>query len=87
MLSLQPPLEALEEMKSPCAKLEGRACRPSGSYCISANPLDADFIAEACREVQGAHIDILPGARYGHLECLLKNRKNALSCCRAPWTC
>jgi Phage integrase family len=32
-----------------------------------------------------AHLDILMEALYRHLECLLKNRKNASSCCKARW--
>ena len=34
-----------------------------------------------------AHIDILLEAIYSPLECLPKNKKSALSCCKVPWTC
>jgi hypothetical protein len=33
------------------------------------------------------HLDILLEAVYLHLVCLPKNNANALSCCKAPWTC
>src|SRR6266436_1177298 len=32
-------------------------------------------------------LDILLEAIYSPLECLPKNKKNASSCCKAPWTC
>ena len=32
-----------------------------------------------------AHLDILLEELYRHLECLLKKRKSASSCCRVRW--
>ncbi len=43
--------------------------------------------AGAKRGTDLGHLDILGEVAYFHLECLLKNRQIASSCCRALWTC
>ena len=42
-------------------------------------------IAGCCNS--SPHLDILGEGSYPHLECLLKNNANELSCCRGRWIC
>ena len=62
--------------------------RRSGQVSIF---LHVPTVVKGSREIptckQHLHLDILPDAKYLHLECLLKDNKNVSNCYRGPWTC